>query len=63
MAGIKHALHLSQRRLARLRRVAFGGAIVIGGLLWAYSMAHTAGLQVSADGIGLDRVIALVHGS
>ncbi len=47
-------------RLERICQVAFGGAIGLGGLMWAYSLMHLAGLQVSADGFGVSRLISLV---
>ncbi len=54
---------MSRRRLAFLRHIMFGGAIALGGLMWAYSLAHMAGLQVAIDGFGLSRLISLVgHG-
>ncbi len=59
MARSKRSVRL-QRRLARLRQVTFVGAIGLGGLMWAYAMMQSAGIQISARDWGVSHLISLV---
>jgi len=51
---------LARRRAAIARKSAVVGAILVGGLLWAYSMLHATGNMSLEEQLGVGDILARV---
>jgi hypothetical protein len=51
---------LARRRAAIARKSAVVGAILVGGLLWAYSMLHATGNTALEEQLGVGDILARV---
>ena len=63
MVRTRPNVRVSQQRMMWLRRSTIVGAIVVGGLMWAYSVAHVVGFDLSGGTLDMTRLAALIQGA